>query len=62
MLSILKLFSRRQTSLNDLQILPFPFPDNEPCVTGSNIDGYIPMRFQSGTTIHITGKPSLTIV
>ncbi|KAL3881236.1 hypothetical protein ACJMK2_027692 [Sinanodonta woodiana] len=29
--------------------------DGEPFVTGCNIDGYIPMRFTSGTTLVVTG-------
>lgn len=48
-------------------VLPdFTFPlvdflsDNEACVVGSNIDGYIPVRFEPGSTVTISGKPALT--
>ncbi|XP_060588380.1 uncharacterized protein LOC132743826 isoform X2 [Ruditapes philippinarum] len=34
--------------------------DNEACVVGCNIDGYIPIRFEPGSTIKISGKPALT--
>lgn len=34
--------------------------DGEPCVTGCNIDGYIPVRFEPGTTVYISGKPAPT--
>ena len=33
--------------------------DGEPCVTGANIDGYIPMRFQANTIIYISGNPAI---
>lgn len=32
------------------------FTDGEPCVIGSNIDGYIPIRFEPSSTLVITGK------
>ncbi|KAH3734522.1 uncharacterized protein LOC127851239 isoform X2 [Dreissena polymorpha] len=35
------------------------FLDDEACVVGCNIDGYIPLRFESGSTIFISGKPAL---
>ncbi|XP_053396866.1 uncharacterized protein LOC123552802 isoform X2 [Mercenaria mercenaria] len=34
--------------------------DDEACVVGCNIDGYIPVRFEPSSTITISGKPALT--
>jgi len=33
--------------------------DEELIVVGSNIDGYIPLRFEPGSVIYITGKPAV---
>ncbi|BFZ24994.1 hypothetical protein BsWGS_28033 [Bradybaena similaris] len=32
--------------------------DGIPCVTGANIDGYIPLKFSPSTRLHITGRPA----
>ncbi|XP_056016713.1 WD repeat and coiled-coil-containing protein-like isoform X3 [Ostrea edulis] len=34
------------------------FIDGDPCTVSSNIDGYIPLRFQPSTTLIIQGRPS----
>ncbi|XP_061176859.1 WD repeat and coiled-coil-containing protein-like [Saccostrea echinata] len=34
------------------------FIDGDPCTVSSNIDGYIPLRFQPSSTLIIQGKPS----
>ncbi|XP_052810659.1 uncharacterized protein LOC128238606 isoform X2 [Mya arenaria] len=46
---------RQAFSLDTVEIIF----DDEPCVVGSNIDGYIPLRFEAGTTIYVSGKPAV---
>ncbi|KAL4232551.1 hypothetical protein ACF0H5_007242 [Mactra antiquata] len=36
------------------------FIDDEACIVGSNIDGYIPLRFEPGSIVNIKGKPAMT--
>ena len=33
------------------------FSDGEPLVLGANVDGYIPMKFSSGSVLQVTGIP-----
>lgn len=33
------------------------FSDGEPLVLGANVDGYIPMKFSSGSILQVTGIP-----
>ena len=35
----------------------FWFSDGEPVVLGSNVDGYIPMKFSAGSHLKVTGIP-----